>query len=163
MAGMRAPHLRVRPHCMTTRRATVPTFRDFDERNGTVRVVVSEFMSLDGVLQAPGGKDEDTTGGFRHGGWSYEYFDPEVMGAVIDEYARRNEVLLQGRRRLSLPTHALTKAVPRRTARRTPAPRAPFTADSAPDTHVRRRCVHRVRHRLGPAHASRHALHDRRA
>ena len=63
-----------------------------------MRVVVSEFMSLDGVVQAPGGTDEDTSGGFRHGGWSYEFFDPEVMGAVIDEYAQRNEVLLQGRR-----------------------------------------------------------------
>ena len=63
-----------------------------------MRVLVSEFMSLDGVVQAPGGKDEDTTGGFRHGGWSFEFFDPEVMGAVVDEYAERSEVLLQGRR-----------------------------------------------------------------
>jgi dihydrofolate reductase len=60
--------------------------------------VVSEFMSLDGVVQAPGGPDEDTSGGFRHGGWSIPFFDPEVMGAVVDEYAANNEVLLQGRR-----------------------------------------------------------------
>src|SRR5688572_16295631 len=63
-----------------------------------MRVVVSEFMSLDGVVQAPGGRDEDTSGGFRHGGWSIPFFDPEVMGAVVGEYAERNEVLLQGRR-----------------------------------------------------------------
>ena len=63
-----------------------------------MRVVISEFMSLDGVVQAPGGPDEDTTGGFRHGGWSMPYFDPEVMGPVIDEFANRSEVLLQGRR-----------------------------------------------------------------
>ena len=63
-----------------------------------MRVVVSEFMSLDGVVQAPGGPDEDTSGGFRHGGWSIPYFDPEVMGAVVDGYAENNEVLLQGRR-----------------------------------------------------------------
>src|SRR5918996_4545041 len=63
-----------------------------------MRVLVSEFMSLDGVVQAPGGKDEDTSGGFRHGGWSFEFFDPDVMGAVVDEYAGRSEVLLQGRR-----------------------------------------------------------------
>ena len=63
-----------------------------------MRVVVSEFMSLDGVVQAPGGPDEDTTGGFRHGGWSLPYFDPDVMGAVVDGFAERNEVLLQGRR-----------------------------------------------------------------
>ncbi len=67
-------------------------------KRGTMRVVVSEFMSLDGVVQAPGGPDEDTSGGFRHGGWSIPYFDPEVMGAVVDGYAERNEVLLQGRR-----------------------------------------------------------------
>jgi dihydrofolate reductase len=63
-----------------------------------MEVLVSEFMSLDGVVQAPGGKDEDTSGGFRHGGWSFQFFDPEVMGAVVDEYGQRSEVLLQGRR-----------------------------------------------------------------
>jgi len=63
-----------------------------------MRVVVSEFMSLDGVVQAPGGAEEDTSGGFRHGGWSIPYFDPAVMGAVVGGYAETNEVLLQGRR-----------------------------------------------------------------
>ena len=37
-------------------------------------------MSLDGVVQAPGGKEEDTDGGFEHGGWSMPFFDPEAMG-----------------------------------------------------------------------------------
>jgi dihydrofolate reductase len=64
----------------------------------TMRVVVSEFISLDGVVQAPGGAEEDTSGGFRHGGWSMQFFDPNVMGAVIGEFAERNQVLLQGRR-----------------------------------------------------------------
>lgn len=63
-----------------------------------MRVVVSEFMSLDGVVQAPGGVDEDTSGGFRHGGWSMQFFDPEVMGAVMGEVAERSQALLQGRR-----------------------------------------------------------------
>ena len=63
-----------------------------------MRVVVSEFMSLDGVVQAPGGATEDTSGGFQHGGWSGKFFDPEVMGQVVDEFAERCEVLLQGRR-----------------------------------------------------------------
>ena len=63
-----------------------------------MRVVVSEFISLDGVVQAPGGADEDTSGGFRHGGWSMKYFDPEVMGAVVEEFAGHSEALLQGRR-----------------------------------------------------------------
>lgn len=63
-----------------------------------MQVVVSEFMSLDGVVQAPGGPDEDTTGGFRHGGWSMRFFDPEVMGEAIGDFAGRSEALLQGRR-----------------------------------------------------------------
>jgi dihydrofolate reductase len=63
-----------------------------------MRVVASEFISLDGVVQAPGGPDEDTSGGFRHGGWTHPFFDPETMGPVIDELAGRSEALLQGRR-----------------------------------------------------------------
>jgi dihydrofolate reductase len=62
-----------------------------------MRIVVSEFMSLDGVVQAPGGPQEDTSGGFRHGGWSGQYFDPDVMGPVLGELAERSEALLQGR------------------------------------------------------------------
>jgi dihydrofolate reductase len=63
-----------------------------------MRIIISEFMSLDGVVQAPGGAKEDTDGGFRHGGWSMRFFDPEVMGAAIDEMSQRTEALLQGRR-----------------------------------------------------------------
>ena len=63
-----------------------------------MRVVISEFISLDGVVQSPGGQGEDTSGGFGHGGWSMPYFDPEVMGAVIGEIVERSEALLQGRR-----------------------------------------------------------------
>jgi dihydrofolate reductase len=63
-----------------------------------MRIVVSEFISLDGVVQAPGGPTEDTSGGFRHGGWSIPYFDPKVMGPVIGEIAQRSEALLQGAR-----------------------------------------------------------------
>lgn len=63
-----------------------------------MRIVVSEFMSLDGVVQAPGGADEDTDGGFTHGGWSHPYFDPEVMGGAIGAAAQKTEALLFGRR-----------------------------------------------------------------
>jgi dihydrofolate reductase len=63
-----------------------------------MRIIVSEFISLDGVVQAPGGKDEDTDGGFRHGGWSAPFFDPESMGAVIGEVMDRTDALLFGRR-----------------------------------------------------------------
>ena len=63
-----------------------------------MRLVISEFMSLDGVVQAPGGPQEDTDGGFAHGGWSMPYFEPETMGAVIDEVMQGTEALLFGRR-----------------------------------------------------------------
>jgi dihydrofolate reductase len=63
-----------------------------------MRLVVSEFISLDGVVQAPGGPEEDTSGGFRHGGWSGQFFDPEVMGPVVDSFAEQGDALLQGRR-----------------------------------------------------------------
>jgi len=74
-----------------------------------MRVVVSEFMSLDGVVQAPGGPEEDTSGGFRHGGWSMQFFDPEVMGPVIDEFAERGDALLQGRRTYQVSAAAWPK------------------------------------------------------
>jgi dihydrofolate reductase len=63
-----------------------------------MRVVASEFMSLDGVVQAPGGAEEDTDGGFARGGWSIPYFDPAVMGPVIGAGMSRAEALLFGRR-----------------------------------------------------------------
>jgi len=63
-----------------------------------MRIVISEFMSLDGVVQAPGGAEEDLDGGFRHGGWSMPFFDPEAMGPAIGEAMDATEALLFGRR-----------------------------------------------------------------
>jgi len=63
-----------------------------------MRIVISDFISLDGVVQAPGGREEDTDGGFEHGGWSMPFFDPEAMGPVLDEVMQATEALLFGRR-----------------------------------------------------------------
>jgi dihydrofolate reductase len=63
-----------------------------------MRIVIIDFISLDGVVQAPGGPDEDTDGGFAHGGWTVPYFDPEVMGPVVAAGMGDAEALLFGRR-----------------------------------------------------------------
>ncbi len=63
-----------------------------------MRIILSDFMSLDGVVQAPGGPEEDTDGGFAHGGWSIPFFDVEAMGSAIDEVMGTTEALLFGRR-----------------------------------------------------------------
>ncbi len=63
-----------------------------------MRVVASDFMSLDGVVQAPGGAEEDTDGGFAHGGWSHPYFDPPTMGGAIGGVMENAVALLFGRR-----------------------------------------------------------------
>ena len=47
------------------------------------KLIVSEFMSLDGVMQAPGGKDEDLDGGFQHGGWTMPYWHDDIGGAFF--------------------------------------------------------------------------------
>lgn len=62
-----------------------------------MRIILSNFISLDGVVQAPGGKNEDTEGGFKHGGWSMPYFDPDGMGAAIGELMEGTQALLFGR------------------------------------------------------------------
>lgn len=63
-----------------------------------MRIVISQFMSLDGVCQAPGGPEEDLDGDFKWGGWSLPFFDPEIMGAAIGEGFGKTEALLFGRR-----------------------------------------------------------------
>jgi dihydrofolate reductase len=47
-------------------------------------LIVNTFVSLDGVVQAPGGPDEDPTGGFRYGGWAVNYFDDDMMERMAE-------------------------------------------------------------------------------
>ena len=61
------------------------------------KVIINEQLSLDGVMQGPGGPDEDTSGGFPHGGWAMEYFD-ESMGKASALGMESAGALLIGRR-----------------------------------------------------------------
>ena len=61
------------------------------------KVIVQEWMTLDGVVQAPGAADEDTTGGFQHGGWHVGYFDDIAQRRVVDSVVKAGGFLL-GRR-----------------------------------------------------------------
>lgn len=61
------------------------------------KIVVSEFISLDGVIQAPGGADEDTDGGFAHGGWTHPYWD-DAIGEHFDAAMKESDALLLGRK-----------------------------------------------------------------
>ncbi len=61
------------------------------------KIVVLSFISLDNVMQAPGGPEEDTSGGFKYGGWTFPYFD-EFAGEAMDEQMSMPFDLLLGRK-----------------------------------------------------------------
>jgi dihydrofolate reductase len=67
------------------------------------RLTVSEFVSLDGVMQAPGGAEEDTEGGFAHGGWTGPYWNDDLGANFLQEISQYDTLLL-GRK--TWQTHA---------------------------------------------------------
>jgi dihydrofolate reductase len=67
------------------------------------KLIVSEFVTLDGVMQAPGGKDEDRDGGFEHGGWTLPYWH-DAIGETFGTMMKDTDALLLGRR--TYVTHA---------------------------------------------------------
>jgi dihydrofolate reductase len=67
------------------------------------KLIVSEFVTLDGVMQAPGGKDEDRDGGFEHGGWTLPYWH-DAIGESFGALMKDVDALLLGRR--TYVTHA---------------------------------------------------------
>jgi len=67
------------------------------------KLIVSEFVTLDGVMQAPGGKDEDRDGGFEHGGWTLPFWHDDI-GKTFFELMQECDALLLGRR--TYVTHA---------------------------------------------------------
>ena len=67
------------------------------------KLIVSEFVTLDGVMQAPGGKDEDRDGGFEHGGWTLPFWHDDIGKAFV-EMMQGCDAFLLGRR--TYVTHA---------------------------------------------------------
>ena len=61
------------------------------------KIIVAEFITLDGVIQAPGSADEDTDGGFVHGGWTLPYWNDDI-GAHFFEAMQQTDTLLLGRK-----------------------------------------------------------------
>ncbi len=61
------------------------------------KIIVLSFITLDGMMQAPGGPEEDPSGGFKYGGWTVPYFD-DFMGKVMGEQMAKPSELLLGRK-----------------------------------------------------------------
>lgn len=62
------------------------------------KLIVIEFITLDGVMQAPGGSEEDTSEGFKYGGWSFPYFDDFTGKAMGEQMTLERSELLLGRK-----------------------------------------------------------------
>src|SRR6187401_105882 len=75
------------------------------------KLIVSEFLSLDGVMQAPGGANEDTEGGFKHGGWTWPYWHDDIgnaFGALMKEV----DAFLLGRKTYEIHANAFEPMKP---------------------------------------------------
>jgi dihydrofolate reductase len=75
------------------------------------KLIVSEFVTLDGVMQAPGGKDEDRDGGFEHGGWTWPYWHDDI-GKSFSTLMEDADAFLLGRRTYEIHAAAFEPMAP---------------------------------------------------
>ena len=78
-----------------------PSSAPFERAKQMSKIVVQEFITLDGVIQAPGGTDEDRDSGFEHGGWTAQFDEApggEEIGPFIADWESRTEALILGRK-----------------------------------------------------------------
>src|SRR6266849_1805808 len=75
------------------------------------KLIVSEFITLDGVMQAPGGKDEDRDGGFEHGGWTWPYWHADI-GKTFGALMQAVDAFLLGRRTYDIHAQAFEAMPP---------------------------------------------------
>lgn len=75
------------------------------------KLIVSEFVSLDGVMQAPGGQDEDRDGGFQHGGWTIPYWHDDIGNSFV-ALMKNVDALLLGRRTYVVHAEAFEPMAP---------------------------------------------------
>ena len=75
------------------------------------KIIVLSFVSLDGVMQAPGGPEEDTSGGFRYGGWTFPYMDEFSMKEMVSQLSGPFDLLL-GRKTYDIFAAYWPKAAP---------------------------------------------------
>jgi hypothetical protein len=74
-------------------------------------LIVHTWMTLDGVAEAPGAPEEDTSGGFRHGGWYLRHFDDTSQACVVERYAAAGSFLFGRRPFQSLAAYAREMAL----------------------------------------------------
>lgn len=140
------------------------------------KIVVDQFMTLDGVVQAPGAPDEDTSGGFAHGGWQAPFFDEESLQVILGEI-EKNEALLLGRRTYEIfaehwpkapaedpiarKLNAMPKYVASRTLRRLDWANSTLLGPDLRDEVARIRSRHRETHVIGSANFVQSLLRER--
>lgn len=140
------------------------------------KLVLDEFVTLDGVVQAPGSPHEDPSGGFAHGGWQFPYLDEEA-GGVIMESIQRNEALLLGRRTYDIfagywpkapaddPIAAKLNAIPKyvasRTLRRVDWENSQLLGPDVPREVARIKSRHGETHVIGSADLAQTLLRER--